>query len=89
MCPSYTFNNQYPIRLCNRGTAVELIQGGLGLPVDGLFGPATQREVRDFQAANGLEVDGLVGQNTWAAMGLTPVGTDLDGDGVIDPEEMT
>lgn len=88
VCPTYTFNSQYPIKLCNRGVAVELIQGRLGLPVDGLFGPNTQRAVREFQSANGLEVDGLVGQNTWAALGLNPPGTDLDGDNVIDPQEI-
>jgi len=74
VCPSYTFNNQYPIMLCNRGAAVELIQARLGLPADGFFGPATKQAVRDFQAANGLEVDGLVGPNTWTALGLNPSG---------------
>jgi peptidoglycan hydrolase-like protein with peptidoglycan-binding domain len=40
----------------------------LGLAVDGVFGPATEHAVREFQEASGLAVDGVVGPNTWAAL---------------------
>jgi len=32
---------------------------------DGVFGAATERAVKSFQAHNGLEIDGICGQKTW------------------------
>jgi putative peptidoglycan binding protein len=94
-CPSYEPNVRYPIRLCDEGLAVLRVQGALVLAGhdivnDGYFGPATEAEVRRFQAAHGLEVDGLVGPATWAALIPfdPPEGTDADGSGVVDPWEL-
>jgi peptidoglycan hydrolase-like protein with peptidoglycan-binding domain len=39
-------------------------------PVDGLFGPLTERAVTRFQRRHGLEVDGVVGLRSLAALGL-------------------
>ena len=43
-------------------------------PVDGIFGPRTERAVRQYQTQQGLKVDGLVGQQTSGAMSR-PSGT--------------
>jgi murein DD-endopeptidase MepM/ murein hydrolase activator NlpD len=56
------------LKLGSRGEAVAEIQRELGVPADGIFGPVTDRTVRDFQAANGLEVDGIVGPVTWTSL---------------------
>ena len=42
------------------------LQQALGVTADGLFGPATQKALRDFQAKNGLDADGLAGPATLA-----------------------
>ncbi|MBM7770619.1 peptidoglycan hydrolase-like protein with peptidoglycan-binding domain [Actinokineospora baliensis] len=52
------------------GDHVRVLQRWLGLPVDGVFGPATEAKVRRYQAAHALTADGIVGPRTWAAMHL-------------------
>lgn len=42
---------------------------GSGLAVDGRFGPATQKAVREFQKAKGLTIDGKAGKQTITALG--------------------
>jgi N-acetylmuramoyl-L-alanine amidase len=36
--------------------------------VDGVFGPACDRALRDFQKGNGLVADGICGRASWAAL---------------------
>jgi len=62
------------VRLGSRGSLVRQLQrrlAALGYPVkvDGSFGQATRRHVRDFQRKNNLTPDGVVGRRTWTALG--------------------
>jgi peptidoglycan hydrolase-like protein with peptidoglycan-binding domain len=50
------------------GRQVELLQRGLGISVDGIYGPETEASVQRFQAGQGLTVDGLAGPATNAAL---------------------
>jgi peptidoglycan hydrolase-like protein with peptidoglycan-binding domain len=47
---------------------VKTLQGKLGLPKDGMFGPGTEAALREFQRANGLVPDGIAGPATWKAL---------------------
>lgn len=53
------------LRRGSRGDSVMFIQKRLGLKPDGVFGPATESEVKAFQKQKGLTVDGIVGTDTW------------------------
>lgn len=52
------------LRVGSRGETVRAVQSKLGLTADGIFGPGTERAVREWQAANGLIADGIVGPKT-------------------------
>jgi len=50
------------------GEAVKKLQAGLGVAVDGKFGPGTEAALRKFQGEHGLDVDGLAGPRTLAVV---------------------
>ena len=58
----------------SRGSDVETLQAylnaviGSGLEVDGKFGPATNKAVKEFQREYGLTIDGIAGKVTWSAL---------------------
>lgn len=61
------------LKLGSRGEAVKRLQRrlndfGLGLIVDGIFGPATEAAVKQYQRDNRLKVDGIVGPETWNSL---------------------
>ena len=70
--------NPYPaptklVRRGQRGVYVrwvqrELVSNGAHLVIDGVFGPATERAVKEFQTNSGLAADGIVGPKTIAAL---------------------
>ena len=58
-------NTNQVIRQGSRGPLVQEVQEILGIePADGIFGPGTARQVKEWQAENGLVADGIVGPNT-------------------------
>ena len=50
------------------GQPVQVVQTILKIMSDGIYGPLTEKAVRQFQSITGLTVDGIVGPHTWAAL---------------------
>ena len=87
-------NAQYPLKLCDTGYDVVLVQQalaaqGFDVPTSGNFDPATDAAVRAYQEQFGLTVDGLVGRETWTHLVPDAPGQDNNGNGVVDPFEVT
>jgi putative chitinase len=58
------------LKVGSKGEDVKKLQTKLGTTADGVFGPGTEKLVKEWQAANGLTADGIVGDGTWGKMGL-------------------
>ena len=48
------------LKIGTKGGDVKRLQEKLGLSVDGLFGPNTEKSVKEWQNKNGLTVDGII-----------------------------
>ena len=47
-----------------RGEGVKMMQEALGIGADGIFGPGTERVLKEWQSSNGLTADGIAGPRT-------------------------
>jgi putative chitinase len=57
------------VRRGSRGSDVADVQSALGIsPNDGIFGPGTEKAVKEWQSANNLTADGIVGPASWAVI---------------------
>ncbi len=93
-CADFSYAGTLPIGKCSQGLAVEYVQRflndlGYELDADGYFGSGTEFAVKYFQRQNSLRVTGLVELETWKALlnGSSLPGYDMDGNGVVTPEE--
>lgn len=59
------------VRPGSRGESVRVVQRALGMRADGVYGPETTRQVRNFQRRNNLLADGIVGPATRGALGIS------------------
>ncbi|SHN36089.1 peptidoglycan-binding protein [Gracilibacillus kekensis] len=60
----------YPglIKKNSRGQVVRIIQRKVRTKIDGIFGPKTEKAVKQYQRNNDLRIDGIVGPKTWQKM---------------------
>ena len=52
------------LRKGSRGEGVQMMQEALGIGADGIFGPGTERKLKEWQASKGLTADGIAGPAT-------------------------
>ena len=61
------------IRRGDHGSDVIKLQRFLGINKDGIFGPQTEKKVKEFQSKYELTADGIVGIKTWSVLEATAV----------------
>lgn len=54
------------IKLGSKGEDVKVLQKYLGLTPDGIFGPVTDKKVKEWQKSKGLVADGIIGPKSWS-----------------------
>jgi hypothetical protein len=93
-CIDFNFSVELPVSICDEGQSVSLIQeavssAGFSIGIDGYFGESTKLAVQFYQRVKGIRATGIVDWGTWNELfkdAYLP-GVDLNGDGVITPEE--
>lgn len=65
---AYTRYKGTTVKRGSRGEAVRLVQRGVGVPVDGVFGPRTELALERWQKAHDLRADGVVQRADWDAL---------------------
>lgn len=82
-------NETLPIVYCDMGEGIKHVQKILGLNPDGYFGNNTFNALLDFQAATNLAITGEIDLETWAKIDplQTGPGIDINGDGLVTPDE--
>jgi hypothetical protein len=95
-CTTFTFSETLPIRRCNEGFPVQLIQDSLNalgyeLEADGYFGDGTRFAVQHYQRSVGIRATGQVDAETWRILfkDASLPGNDLNGDGMVTPNEFS
>jgi putative chitinase len=58
------------LKIGSQGALVKLLQEKLGVTADGIFGPGTEKVLKEWQSKNGLVADGVAGQVTLGKMGI-------------------
>lgn len=71
--PRHSVSGYYSHRANLRRWQQRMRDRGWRLDADGLYGPATARVARQFQAEKGLPADSLIGAATWRAAFESPV----------------
>ena len=89
---TYVYNDELPLKPCDQGMGVESVQSqllnaGFQVDSDGYYGQGTETAVRQYQASRGLPVTGIVDFETYKKLGTYYAGTDMNGDGVLAPNE--
>lgn len=84
--PAVDAEGRPTLRRGARGDLVKQIQTKLHIDADGIFDPAIEAALRQFQRDNGLVPDGIVGPRTWATLDTEPTvaATPVPGSGPID-----
>ena len=95
-CLDFVYSEELPLRMCDEGYGVALSQNaltgfGYEIDADGYFGADTRLALQYYQRQKGLRATGEIDAATWKLLfeGVSLPGNDLNGDGYVDPSELS